>query len=105
MRSRFAAYAKGRVDYIIATTDPTSPHWQDDREKWRHEVQYFCEVTRFEGLAILEAPPPADEHGTVSFRAELSHDGKDVSIVENSSFRRREGRWFYVEGLPDSATG
>jgi SEC-C motif domain protein len=100
MRSRYAAYASGLVDYIMATTDPQGPHWRHEEEKWRAEILAFCESTRFEGLRILEAPTPGPEYGSVSFRAGLSRAGQDVSFAEKSSFRLRAGRWYYVDGSP-----
>jgi SEC-C motif-containing protein len=69
MRSRFAAYAKGLVEYIVATTDPAGSHWREDQEMWRDEIRAFCEGARFEGLTILEAPTPGPERASVSFRA------------------------------------
>ena len=35
MRSRFAAYALGLVDHIVATTDPKGPQWQRHAASWR----------------------------------------------------------------------
>ncbi len=101
MRSRFAAYSGGLVDYIIATTDPEGPQWNVEREAWVSGIEMFCRDTRFEGLTILEAPPPVGDHATVTFRAVLSRDGQDASFVEKSSFRRFDGRWYYVEGAPE----
>jgi SEC-C motif-containing protein len=100
MRSRYAAYAKGLVDYIIDTTDPEGPRWREEREAWRSEIEVFCVHTRFDGLAILDAPPPAGDHGTVTFRATLSRNGQDVSFAEKSTFRRFDRRWYYVDGSP-----
>ena len=96
MRSRYAAYAVGGADYILATTDPTGPHFQEDRARWLEEVRGFCASTRFERLEVLAA---GDDW--VSFRATLSQDGRDTSFSERSTFRRVDGRWLYHSGATD----
>ena len=100
MRSRYAAYAKGLVDYLMDTTHPDSPHHGADREQWAKELDNFCRLTRFEGLTILDAPPHEGDAGTVTFRAGLSHEGRDTSFTERSTFLRVDGRWLYVDGTP-----
>ena len=100
MRSRYAAYAKGLVDYILDTTDPSGPQARPDRAAWREEVRAFCAATRFEGLRILGAPEPHGDEGFVTFEAKLSRDGADVSFTERSRFVRVEGRWLYRDGEP-----
>lgn len=96
MRSRYAAYALGDVDYIIATTDPEGPQFQADRAAWARSIVDFSRATRFEKLEIRAASPVADERGDVEFLARLSRGGEDVSFVERSLFVRRDGRWLYV---------
>ena len=102
MRSRYAAYALGRTDYIVATTDPGGPQWQGepggDTAPWEADIRRFCETTRFVGLRILEAPEPVGDEGTVSFRAELEQGGRDASFAERSRFTRADGRWRYHSG-------
>lgn len=89
MRSRYAAYALGLVDYIVATSDPPQ-----DAEG----VRSFCEHTRFTGLRVLDAPEAILDVGFVSFHAGLEQGGQDASFSERSRFERREGRWLYVAG-------
>ena len=96
MRSRYAAYAKGMVDYVIATTDPSGPIYQSDIGKWRAELESFCASTRFEDLVILAESEIQEDEATVTFRAVLSQKGTDGSFEERSLFRRKQGRWFYV---------
>ena len=96
MRSRYAAYAVGDVDYIIATTDPEGPQFQSDRAAWSRSIAAFSTATRFERLEIRSSSPIVDERGEVEFVAGLSREGEDVSFVERSAFVRRDGRWLYV---------
>ena len=100
MRSRYSAYAKGLVDYIVKTTDPQGPHWRSDQEAWRAEIRRFCAETTFEGLTILEAEVLNSVCATVSFRAHLSRGGEDVSFAEKSQFRRVDDCWLYSSGEP-----
>lgn len=100
MRSRYAAYAKGLVEYIIETTDPQGPHWQTDVQTWSAEIRRFCSDTRFEGLTILSSSPPEHDSATVSFHVQLSRGSQDVSFSEKSTFRLVEGNWKYTNGEP-----
>jgi SEC-C motif-containing protein len=90
MRSRYAAYALNNVEYIIATTHPDSPHYSSDREAWRREIETFCKETTFAGLDILAVEPD-----TVTFRATLFQNARDVSFTERSLFKQYNGRWMY----------
>ncbi len=96
MRSRYAAYADGDVDYIIATTDHQGPQFQADRAAWAQSIAVFCRATRFEHLEIRAVGSVVDDRGEVEFFARLSRAGEDVSFVERSVFVRRDGRWLYV---------
>lgn len=93
MRSRYSAYALNKPDYVMETTHPDSPHWQDDRAAWRADLQAFSTSVTFVGLNILSA-----EGDTVKFHAILMQDGRDVSFTEHSIFRQHNGRWLYVKG-------
>jgi SEC-C motif-containing protein len=99
MRSRYAAYVVGDVDYILATTDPEGPQFERDRAAWARSIDDFSRATRFEQLEVRSASPIVDERGEVEFFARLSRGGQDVSFVERSLFVRREGRWLYVGPL------
>lgn len=94
MRSRFAAYAAGEVEYVLATTHPVGPMGRIDQGAWEAEVRDFCRRTDFVGLEILDAGESGDT-GWVRFRAHLLQAGQDASFVEHSHFVRRDGRWFY----------
>ena len=98
MRSRYAAYARGLLDYIVHTTDPSGPQWVDDADRWRAELQRFCDQTAFLGLEVLSAPAPAGDEGFVTFRAHLDQRGQDATFTERSRFVRSDGRWRYHSG-------
>ncbi len=90
MRSRYAAYALCNIDYIIQTSHP------DLRKKMgsRQELIQFSKQTSFDNLTILEA-----EGDTVTFKAHLSQNGKDISFIERSLFKKVKDRWYYAEGI------
>ena len=87
MRSRYSAYALGKVDYIFETTHPR--HAEARRSK--KEIEQFCKGTLFKKLEILEVG-----ERVVAFRATLSQGGKDFFLTETSVFEKVNGRWLYV---------
>ena len=97
MRSRYAAYAKSKADYIIETTDPDGPRWQDDLAAWRDSIASFAASCLFDGVEIVDSSTGV-ESASVTFVARLSRRGTDVSFAEKSAFVMREGRWFYRDG-------
>jgi len=95
MRSRFTAYALRRADYLIETTAPEKRGDLDQEELGR-----YCRAVSCISLKILsrQAGGPTDETGVVIFHASLQINGKRMLHRERSTFRREDGRWFYVDG-------
>lgn len=95
MRSRFSAYALGKVDYLIATR-PEAKRGEEDRE----ELARYCKSVSCVGLKIVrkEAGGKADEAGVVTFHASLQANGRRSLHIETSTFARENGRWVYVDG-------
>lgn len=82
MRSRYAAYAKGRGDYVFRTwhprTRPAEVHPDPD--------------TTWTRLDVIAA------HGSeVEFRAHHVTGGRRGTLHERSRFEQRAGRWFYLD--------
>jgi SEC-C motif domain protein len=92
MRSRYSAYALGRVDYIIRTTHPQSPYFEPDRKKWETAIQAFCNTTQFEKLEIV-----ASGDDWVHFIAHLKQD-KALLLEEKSRFAKVDSHWLYLVG-------
>lgn len=92
MRSRYSAYALGRLAYLTATWHPTTR---------RHDLEHDEPVTWI-GLQVLrtEAGGPDDREGVVEFVARYKVFGRAHRLHEVSRFLRREGRWYYVDGEP-----
>lgn len=95
MRSRYTAYVLHNIDYVVDTHDPATADQVDraSSEEWSQNAEW-------EGLDILDtvAGGPGDDHGEVEFIARYQMDGQSVSHHERSTFRRVDGRWFYVDG-------
>ena len=90
MRSRFAAFRDGDVDWLLASWHPSTrpADLELDRDvRWR-------------GLQIVDTVDGAegDETGVVEFRATYVADGAHGVLHERSRFVREDGRWFYVDG-------
>jgi len=97
MRSRYSAYALDLPNYIVRTTHPDGPIFQNDLEKWISSIEEFSLTTKFENLKI-----ESFDETHVTFFATLSCFGKDVSFREVSFFKKHQGQWCYFG--PDSKT-
>lgn len=104
MRSRFAAYALGKVRYIVKTEHPDSVRRQRDAA-FHKDLKLFCELTDFVDLQILGEATLAADRATVTFHALLVQQGKDASFTECSVFERVNGRWFYRGPLEGKSWG
>ncbi|MFC0624035.1 YchJ family protein [Kribbella deserti] len=90
MRSRYAAYAVGNLDYVFRTWHPrTRP---DDLSP--------DSGLRWTGLTIVDTTDggPDDETGEVEFVATFTNHGTVGELHERSRFSRRARRWVYVDG-------
>lgn len=88
MRSRYSAFARGLVDYVRLTWDPST--CPGDLELDPHQVW-----TR---LRILDAPEAVGSSGVVHFRAHYRYLDERDFLEERSRFERRNGVWLYVDG-------
>ena len=101
MRSRYSAYAMGKVEYLLAT----HPDDQTPLVQRRRALRSSCRQTRWLGLTILEvtAGGREDSEGTVCFEAQFSAEGQKGILRETSLFQRgsngRDGDWLYIRAL------
>jgi SEC-C motif-containing protein len=95
MRSRYTAHVLGRIDYIVATTDPERRSGLD-----RGAVERWARESKWLGLTIVavERGGAGDDAGVVEFQAAYESGGARVVHHERSRFRRRDGAWLYVDG-------
>lgn len=87
MKSRYSAFVKKDVDYLLKT-------WH---ESTRPSVLDLSEPIKWLGLKILSYEPKGDK-ATVSFIARGKINGRAFQQVEKSRFVRENGLWFYVDG-------
>jgi SEC-C motif-containing protein len=99
MRSRFAAYARGKADYLWKTLHPD----HDDRARRREDVtkelrEAFVRF-RYQSLRVLDRSPP-DREGVarVLFIARIFERGHDRSFIERSDFLHDGTGWRYLCG-------
>lgn len=96
MRSRFSAYALGKVDYLIGTR-PEAKRAEESRE----ELAAYCKAVSCVGLKIVgkDKGGKEDATGVVTFHASLQTNGRRSLHIETSTFAREAGRWVYVDGV------
>lgn len=88
MRSRYSAYARGDVDYLLAT-------WHPDTRP----AKLVLPVDQtWLALKIVSFSTDGDT-ATVSFVARSRCGGRSEALQETSRFVRVAGRWLYVEGI------
>jgi SEC-C motif domain protein len=92
MRSRYAAYATGKLDYIEATAGGPAAIAFNLPEAEASQLG-----TQWLGLEIAGTRKgrEGDTEGTVSFIARYRHNGQEAALTETSQFRRVDGRWLY----------
>jgi len=111
MRSRYTAFCKGNVDYLIATHHPTQRQ-PDDRQtlaetgrttEWLSlRVQGSSQSIAGEIIGENTREITGDiggNRGTVTFVTFYRHQGTVGQLHERSTFLREDGRWYYVTGV------
>lgn len=97
MRSRYSAFVRCEVDYLMAThPEPDLPVQQR-----RHSLRQCCRQTKWLGLSVLQVTGggPKNLEGTVQFEARY----RGGVLKETSLFQRSagadDGDWIYVGAL------
>lgn len=95
LRSRYSAYVKGEIPYLLATTHPD--HLADQDEEG---IRDWSQNSQWHGLQILGATAggPEDDEGQVEFIADFTHDGERSQHHELATFGRVDGDWKLVKG-------
>jgi len=91
MRSRFTAFAKRNEAYLLASWDKST---RPDK------IDFSKNIADWSGLEILmlKKGQRNDNKGVVEFKAFYRIDGEEHVMHEISRFRKRLGRWFYLDG-------
>ena len=88
MRSRYSAFVRGDVPYLLATWHTSQRPAQltlEDGNKWL-------------GLQIKQHRMMGPDSAEVEFVARFRVSGKAIRQHERSRFVREDGHWFYVDG-------
>jgi len=95
MRSRYTAYVRGEIAYLLATHHPSTRGGVDV-----DAVTRWSRDTTWLGLEIVatERGGVGEDAGIVEFIARGSTRGTPFAQRERSRFRREDGRWYYVDG-------
>lgn len=112
MRSRYTAYAKGLVDYVVQTTHPDNPAAKEDIKTLRDDVRATCDKITWDKLVILGNENGNEDEAFVTFKTYFKVVGQQgqraqgfhtQSFIERSRFLRRssDGAWLYVDGEQD----
>ena len=88
MRSRYSAFVRGDVAYLLAT-------WHSSRRPAELSLEAG---TKWLGLEIKQHRVTDLDKAEVEFVARFRVGGKAVRQHERSRFVREGGRWYYVDG-------
>jgi SEC-C motif-containing protein len=88
MRSRYSAFVRGDVRYLLAT-------WHASQRPAKLALET---AAQWLGLEIKQHRMTGPDTAEVEFVARFRMGGKAVRQHERSRFVREEGRWTYLDG-------
>lgn len=89
MRSRYCAYSRGLVAYLLDT-------WHSSTRPV--EFPAIDAGLRWLGLEVKRHVATAKDEAEVEFVARSKLGGRGFRLHETSRFVRQGGRWYYVDG-------
>ena len=99
MRSRYSAYSRAEITYIVKTMRGKACDNFDE-----HDAKKGAEKIKWIGLKIIHTENHTPDVGYVEFIAKFIEGHQLKFIHEVSEFHRDQGRWFYVDGrYPDES--
>lgn len=96
MRSRYTAYTRGDIDYLMRSHhSKTRPAFKE-----RKQIKRWAESVNWVQLIIVNTWNGAenDREGHVEFRAVYMENGQIQQIHEKSLFQKENEKWVYVSG-------
>ncbi|MEP3600913.1 MAG: YchJ family metal-binding protein [Stappiaceae bacterium] len=98
MRSRYSAYVTENITYLRETLWPRHQKLFDEAATARWAAE-----NHWTGLTVIRTQKgrAADREGTVLFEAKFLAGGQFHTHRECSLFKKKAGRWYYVEGVPE----
>jgi SEC-C motif-containing protein len=100
MRSRFSAYVRCDAHWLLASLAPSERGGFD-----RQGAEEWARQAKWDRLEVLrtERGGPGDADGVVEFIARYAIQDQPVEHHEVASFRKEDGRWYFVDGVTPSA--
>jgi SEC-C motif domain protein len=94
LRSRYTAFTRGDVDYILSTH-----HSRTRKDVNREEIEEWSKSSRWLGLNIaqIEAGKANEDQGVIIFCARYEADGKENEHWERSEFEKEDGQWRFLD--------
>ncbi|RYX99634.1 YchJ family protein [bacterium] len=95
MRSRYSAYAKAEIDYLLSSTDISQRHLYTQKS-----LRDWAEKSQWLKLEILSASKGQknDNSGLVEFKAYYNENGIAKIHHELSTFVKKDGHWYFQSG-------
>jgi len=97
MRSRYSAFAKHEIDYIVQTTALGQQQALDVKA-----ISDWSKANQWLSLEVVQAQEKLDKnHAQVEFKAHF-HDGQQAQIHhEVSHFVQHDGVWYFLDPTTD----
>lgn len=95
MRARYSAYAKGEVDFILASHSP-----KDRGDLSREDIAQWANSSEWQGLEIVSTQQgqEGDSKGIVEFKAHYMQDRARFTHHEKAIFEKDGDQWFFADG-------
>ena len=95
MRSRYTAYVKGAVDFILNSTLEEKRKECDEKA-----IKNWSKNSVWHKLDIIstEKGTSDDTEGVVEFEAVFTESGIKKNLHEKAVFKKIDGYWFYIDG-------
>ncbi len=95
MRSRYSAYVKKEIGYILTSLHPDHRAGYDENSS-----RAWAESAEWQGIRILKtvAGGEGDSEGQVEFVVSYTEKGLRQEHHELSTFRKKDGLWYFATG-------
>lgn len=96
MRSRYSAYVKSEINYLLETTSPSKKHLYSYKDMFD-----WANSSIWKKLEIISTKNGNEDDltGQVEFKAYYIQNSKDEIHHELSSFIRENGKWYFEQGV------
>ena len=96
MRSRYTAFTKEEVGYILDTVHPDKRSQHDEKG-----IRNWTKKSDWIGLEIVETSGGGsdDSEGKVEFVARYYQNGKRETHHEIADFKKEEDKWYFLDGI------